>query len=262
MRSCQALGILILSSAALVSACGSDAAPNDGGRVQFSIATSAAPAASVSTGTSGAALDVTSPSPGTYTDGTNTLTLTSVQMVLREIELDLAGEDPDCHQAELNSDSCEEVRLGPVLLDLPLVAGPEQAISVDLAAGTYDEIEFELHKPDNGDPADQAFLAANPSFDGVSVRVAGTFNGQPFIFTTEVDVEQEHELNPPLTVAATGPTTLTLLVDVSKWFQTGSGFLIDPASANTGGPNKSLVENNITDSFEAFEDNDEDGIED
>jgi hypothetical protein len=42
----------------------------------------------------------------------------------------------------------------------------------------------------------------------------------------------------------------------------GGGLLIDPASANTGGPNKSVVENNIVNSFDAFEDNDEDGAHD
>lgn len=260
MRSSAQVSMLLLGSAALLSACGSDSAPPDGGRVQFSVASSALPAAAVVG--NGVAFDVTSPTPGTYTDGTNTLVLTSVQMVLREIELDLAGADEDCHQEGSSSDSCEEIELGPVLLDVPVGAGPEQAISVDLAEGTYDEIEFELHKPDDGNAADQAFVAANPAFDGVSVRVTGTFNGTPFTFTSEVDAEQEHELDPPLTVAATGPAVLTLMVDVSTWFQTGGGALIDPATANTGGANKSLVENNIVDSFDAFEDNDEDGVDD
>jgi len=257
MRSSAPLSMLLLGSAALLSAC-SDSGPADAGRVQFSVASSALPAALVA---NNSALDVTSPAPGTYTDGTNTLVLTSVQMVLRKIELDLAGEDANCHQAEAGSSSCEEIKLGPVLLDVPVGAGPEQAVAVDLTAGTYDQIEFELHKPDNGNAADQAFVAANPAFDGVSVRVTGTYNGTPFTFTTEADAEQENELNPPLTVTATGPATLTLLVDVSTWFQTG-GALIDPATANTGGPNKSVVENNIVNSFDAFEDNDEDGAHD
>ena len=258
MRSSVRFSMYLLGGTALLSACGSDTAPAAGGLVRFSVASSALPAAVVA---NGVAFDVTSPAPGTYTDGTNTLVLTSVQMVLKKIELDLAGEDANCHQAESSSSSCEEIELGPMLLDIPVGAGPEQAVAVDLAPGTYDQIEYELHKPDDGNAADQAFVAAHPEFTGVSVRVTGTYNGAPFTFTTEVDAEQEHELNPPLTVAETGPTTLTLLVDVSTWFQSG-GTLIDPATANTGGPNKSVVENNIVNSFDAFEDNDEDGAHD
>jgi len=259
MRSSVRISMLLLGSSALLSACGSDAAPAAGGLVRFSVASSALPAAAVAS--NGVALDVTSPTPGTYTDGTNTLVLTSVQMVLKKIELDLAGEDADCHQAESGSSACEEIELGPMLLDIPVGAGPEQAVAVDIAPGSYDQIEYELHKPDDGNAADQAFVTAHPEFNGVSVRVTGTYNGTPFTFTTEADAEQEHELNPPLTVAEAGPTTLTLLVDVSTWFQSG-GTLIDPATANTGGPNKSMVENNIVNSFDAFEDNDEDGSHD
>ena len=259
MRHSAQFSMLLFGGTALLSACSSDTAPAAGGPVRFSVASSALPAAVIA---SKVGLAVTSPAPGTYTDGTNTLVLTSVQMVLKEIELDLAGADADCHQAGANSESCEEIEAGPLLLDIPAGAGPEQAVAVDVAPGTYDQIEYELRKPDDGNAGDQAFVAAHPEFNGVSVRVTGTYNGTPFTYTTEADAEQEHELNPPVTVAETGSTNLTLLVDVSTWFQTGGGTLIDPATANTGGANKSVVENNIVNSFDAFEDNDEDGADD
>ncbi len=258
MRRLPAVRSLVVGSAALLSACGSDNGPNSDGRVEFNVATRAAMAANPSR----ASFDVTSPTPGTFTDGTNTLTLTSVQIVLREIELDRAGVDPLCDEAQVDDDACEELEVGPLLVDLPLGAGPEQTIVADVAAGTYDEIEFELHKSDNGSPADAAFLAANPGFEGVSVRVEGTFNGQGFTYTSDVNVEQEHELAPPLTIAESGATDLTMFVDVSRWFQTESGTLIDPATANNGQPNESLVEESIKNSVEAFEDEDEDGLAD
>ena len=218
MRSSVRFSALLLGSTALLSACGSDSAPADGGVVKFSVASSALPAAVMG---NDVALDVTSPAPGTYTDGTNTLVLTSVQMVLKKIELELAGEDANCHEAESGNSAVRGDRVGADIARHPGRAGPEQAVTVGLTAGTYDQIEFELRKPDDGNAADQAFVAANPDFNGVSVRVTGTFNGTPFTYTTEADAEQEHELNPPFTVAATGPATLTLMVDVSTWFQTG-----------------------------------------
>ena len=41
----------------------------------------------------------------------------------------------------------------------------------------------------------------------------------------------------------------------------GGIVLIDPATANQGGANKSLVDNNIKNSIKAFEDDDHDGDE-
>ena len=70
-------------------------------------------------------------------------------------------------------------------------------------------------------------------------------------------------LDPPITVDAGGTASLTLRFDLSGWF-TGSGGvgLVDPASANAGGANAGLVENNIRRSIRAFEDKDEDGHDD
>ena len=42
----------------------------------------------------------------------------------------------------------------------------------------------------------------------------------------------------------------------------GNGLLIDPSTALADGPNEELVEDNIEASFEAFEDDDEDGEDD
>jgi hypothetical protein len=58
------------------------------------------------------------------------------------------------------------------------------------------------------------------------------------------------------------PTDLTLFVDLDRWFRDGSGNLVDPASANTGNANESLVESNITSTLHAFEDEDHDGSDD
>lgn len=56
--------------------------------------------------------------PETFTDGSNTLVISQVQLVLREIELHKAGATTDCGDG--GSDDCQELEFGPVLLDLPL----------------------------------------------------------------------------------------------------------------------------------------------
>jgi hypothetical protein len=192
----------------------------------------------------------------TLTAGADTLVVTHAWLVLRDIELKLV-EAADC-AAEPEPEGCEEIEIGPVLVDLPLSAGAEQAFDVDLPTGSYERIDFEIHKIGD-DPADLAFLAEHPTFADISIRVEGTFNGTAFVFETDLDDEQEIDLVPPLVVAETTSTNVTIFVDIDGWFRTGAGALVDPATANTGEPNESLVTENIKQSLEAFEDPDGDG---
>lgn len=191
----------------------------------------------------------------TLTAGDDTLIVTSAQVVFREIEVKrTAG---DCAAAA--GDDCEELEFGPVLVDLPLEPGAARLLTVELPFGSYVEIEFDVHKPDDGDPQDQEFLAQHPEFDGVSIRVQGTFNGDPFDFTTDLNVDEELQLQPPVVVMENTATNITIFVELAGWFRDENGNLVDPDTANKDGDNENLVKDNIIDSFRAFEDQDEDG---
>ena len=253
---------LLTTTGLVLAACGSDS--NSTGSqptVSLNLASHAAGAA--------ASRMASVAAPYTVTDGSgNTLVFESVQLVMREIELKRADADVACGADDTNSDlndssDCEEIEFGPTIFDVPLGAGAARAMSVTVAAGSYDKLEFEIHKPeDDGDANDAAFLAAHPDFRDVSIRVSGTYNGTPFTYVTDLGEEQEQALVPPLSVATATATDLTLFVDVNDWFRTAAGTLVDPASANQGGANESLVENNIENSIDAFEDGDRDGGDD
>jgi len=201
----------------------------------------------------GAALD------DTLASGVDTIVITQAAIVLRQIDLQ-AAETLNC-DVQPEPDGCEELELGPVLVDLPLTPGAEKLIDVEIPAGTYERIDFEVHKVSGSDQVDSAFVAAHPEFADLSIRVLGTFNGTPFIFESDLDVEQELTLNPPLVVNDSVPTNVTIRVDLSTWFLTAAGALIDPATANTGQPNEGVVKENIKASLKAFEDKDRDGSE-
>ncbi|MBK8003165.1 MAG: hypothetical protein IPK12_04245 [Gemmatimonadetes bacterium] len=240
-----------LAALALLAACAGDGSgPSVGGRqVAFQVATSektAAPAAALL-------------GPETIALGNDTIVLTSVQIVLREIELTRVG--GSACDTTLTDDDCEELEIGPILLDLPLTAGADRQFTVVVDTGTYDEIEFEVHKPESSD--DAGFLAANPEFDGRSIKVVGSWNGTPFTFYSDLNVEQEYDINPPLVVTDAAGASVTLRVDIARWFanQANSG-LIDPASANKGGQYEGEVKSNIEASINAFEDDDHDGEDD
>lgn len=188
----------------------------------------------------------------------DTLIITKAEIVLREIELERV-ETADCDDS-VATDDCEEFEVGPILLDIPLNGGTETLVVIDVPDGTYDEIEFEIHKVSNGNEEDAAFRAMHQDFVGKSIRVQGTFNGVAFTYESDLDVEQEFDLSPPLVIDdATGTTNVTVRIDLDAWFRDGSGNLVNPDSGNKGGTNEGLIKENIKQSMEAFEDEDRDG---
>lgn len=233
-----------------VAAC-SDSGPDLIPRVEFALSTRGAV-------TAAPGLHAAASLSETYTDASgDTLILDSVFVVVRKLELKRSVAVA-CDSSSSDSDGCEELKLGPFLVELPLgTAGAERQFTVAIDTGSYNKVEFEVHKAESGDTA---FVAAHPGYNGVSIRVVGSFNGTPFVYTTGLDVEQEIEFAPALVVGE-GPTTFTLFVDLSTWFKNGTD-VIDPVTAMGGGGNVSLVHENIQNSFQAFEDENHDGHDD
>lgn len=240
-----------LATLAVLAACSGDSnGPAGSGRqVAFQLATSERTTAPGMASVVG---------PETIGKGNDTIVFTSVQLVLREIELNHVG-GTACDTTL--SDDCEELEIGPILLDLPLGAGADRQFSVQIDTGSYDKIEFEVHKPESSD--DAGFIALHPEFNGVSIKATGTWNGTPFTYTSDLNVEQEYNISPPLVVTETTGANVTLRVDLGGWFlnQAADG-LIDPMTANKGGQLEGEVKSNIEASLNAFEDDDHDGADD
>jgi hypothetical protein len=197
----------------------------------------------------------------TISVGANTLVITKAQVVLRKMELkqNAATDCPDDDDSPSVED-CEEVKVGPMLVDLPLAPGTSSTtISAAVPEGTYREIELQIHRPTNNN-SDAAFVAANPTFANASIRLEGTYNGTPFVFTSAISQSIELEFDPPVVINADNKN-ITVNFDLSKWFVVG-GQVIDPATANPGQPNEQAVSQNIKASLHAFDDDDHDGRDD
>ena len=224
------------------------------------------------------------------TADSDTVIVRSVDLVVRRIELkpvetaacdtvgdggehadsaehaDTGSEHPDTAgdngEAERDHDGCEEIKGGPVLVSLPLGDTAVMAlVSVAAPAGQYDALEFKIHAPRL--PRDSAFLAANPGFDSISIKVTGTFSHKgtrtDFTFTSALEAEQEIGISPPLVVDASGTANVTLRFDISGWFAGPGGVgVVDPSNAANGG----LINENIHRSINAFEDDNHDGHDD
>jgi hypothetical protein len=246
---------IALTAAVLAAACSDSTGPAAESGVSLSFTSGGAGAAAAP----GAFFSIMS---DTLSDGqSNVLILDKVEVVLREIELKRQSA-PGCDDLP-DDDDCEKFETGPVLVDVPLNGQTETAVTISPDPDTYDELEFDIHKVSNDDPEDAAFRAAHPDMVGKSIRVMGSYNGQPFTYETDLDVEQEFDLSPPIVVTSeTTSTNVTVLLGVDQWFRDGSGDLVNPQDGNKGGQHESLVKENIKQSIEAFEDEDHDGHDD
>ncbi len=226
----------------------------------------------------------------TLSDGTNTLVITTAEVVLREIELkrtdvtacagsggillqqglaaDQGDDDPVDHDAgddkggnrdddsDDDRDGCEKFETGPRLVSLPLDGGVSEQVIAAVPEGTYDRLEFEVHKLSDDNGSD--ILRDRPDLADASIRIVGTFNGASFVFVSDESFEQRVELEPPVVVGAGGSdVNVTLSIDIGKWFTNASGMLVDPNQVDDD-----IIEDGIDDSFACFEDDDRDGDDD
>ena len=253
-------GCLPVAGLLSLAACGvsSDATGVSRQPVSFSFTTRAASAATAALASPAGRADLVL--------GTNgELVITRIQVVLNRLELtrtdavscvsdDSVSDDRSRDDAEAEHEGCEEVSRTPMVVDIPVDAAVHTAINVPLTAGTFTKLEARL--------APSADLtASHPELAGASIRVTGTFNGNAFTFTTPLRTRIEMEFNPPLVIDATTQNA-TVNIDVSSWFKSSGGALIDPATANAGGVNAARVQSNIRASFRAFEDDDRGGDDD
>lgn len=217
-------------------------------------------------------LSLTGSGQATVMLGGDQIVFDKVELVLRKIRFEgvsagaCDGESGTGVPGE--AEDCGEFRAGPELFDLPLGEGAIQTYTATVPAGSYHEVQFQIHRPtdENGDAA---LLAAHPDLAGVSIRVTGTYQKEgalvpaAFTYTTDLTQVTNIELEQPIDVAEGATLALTLSVDVSGWFANAEGTgLVDPALALNGQPLESLVEQNIRSSFHAFEDENGDGVED
>jgi hypothetical protein len=260
-----------IACGALLAACGSDSTGANAHRLSVSFTTHAKSSTSSASGINASL---------TVTNGGNTLVINKAQVVLSRIEVTTSstaacpGDDEDVSgqlvssdgmggggTGEHHGDECNELRADPAVVSLPTDASVTTSVVSTVPAGTYTDFEAKVRPVMGTSPTATAFLTANPTFDGVSAHVEGTYNGTPFTYDGAPRGKLELAFDPPLTVDASG-LNITVNVDLASWFTDGSGGLIDPSTANSGGANEMLVRHNIHESFEAFEDEDHDGHDD
>lgn len=185
----------------------------------------------------------------------NGIVINRLRVVINEVKLEGTAAAADAGTA-----GEVEFRSAPVLLDLSGTAldnaTAQQITIANVRAGTYREIKFKIHKPSSSESGvgSDAGLAAMAN-QGSSVIVDGTIDNAPFTFTSSVDAQQQAEGTFDFTEGTHG---LTLNLDATTWFGGSGASRLDPRQSGS----RSQIENNIQNSFKAFQDDDHDGHED
>lgn len=173
------------------------------------------------------------------------------------------GDAADPEDPDDDADECE-VETGPFVADLAgdqLAGGIHPVFQAPVPAGTFRELEVRIG-------ALAATVPGAADLAGSSVVVNGSFTHQvttggttatvtdPFTISVAASVEIERETQ--ITVAADGSVpNVTLAIDWAKWFTDGTRAL-DP----TNPADAAVIAANIASSLDAFEDDDQDGMDD
>jgi hypothetical protein len=193
-------------------------------------------------------ISIKNSSAGTLGKITSAITITEARVVIDEIEF----------ESNLG-DSLDFKLEHPFIQDLTSTSSLHEIESVEVPFGSYKETEIEI---DDLDPEDGDVYIQNPELQDKSILVKGFLNGdssEAFVFTSDIEAEQEKEFNQPLVLDENSPSTnIVISIDIDGWFMDDQGQDLDPRISE----NRSTIEDNIEASFDIFEDEDDDGEND
>lgn len=171
----------------------------------------------------------------------NDLLLLEAKVLVSQMEFENDMEDDGFAEDSL------EFETDPFVVELSTTGNTTVQSTLPIG-GVYDEIEVDIEALDEDDPVvDPVFVDGN---DRYSIVATGEYNGVVFTFRSDIEIELEMELDPPLTVETNNATNIEIVVDVSQWFVDANGNPLDPTLIS----NHALIESNIKSSFHASED--------
>ena len=126
-------------------------------------------------------------------------------------------------------------------------------------AGTYDKIRFEVHKADTNEViTDPEFI---DSLGRYSLIAKGSFNGSRFVYKSKLSCWKLLQFQNPTTVSNSETTNITLLIRPYIWFLYNGAYL-DPGVPGNANAIDNNIRNNLNHGFNAFRDNDRNGVPD
>jgi len=258
----------LVAGAFVLAGCGEGTGPNASRQVGvgFRLATTSTATGGSATGQTGTSSSAAATSSGfSIKSGTDEILITKAQVVVKNVKLKatsaVCADDDDDDMDGDDEDDCPVVTVGPYLVDVPVSGGDGGRVAVKVPEGRYSAIRLTIHKVSSSDSADRAFRRDHPDFRDISIRLAGTFNTRPFVFTHDINARLDVPLSAPITISE-GGDDVTVAIDMTDWFLKPGGGLYSPAEGNVPGLVRAKIQNNIRNAFRAFRDRDRDGKDD
>ncbi len=170
--------------------------------------------------------------------------VTRARMLIRNIRFKTESEDS------------VEFKSRPFVADLNLNGAPVTVAVEQVPAGSYDRIEFRIHRLDPDDPEDKPYVN-EPQFadfmagDRYNTIIEGQVTDQSnaeqnFIFRSRDNETQRHFIIPSLQVAPdTKQVEVNLVIEMSRWFVDENGQFLDPGDPR----NEDEISDNIKQSI-------------
>lgn len=206
-------------------------------------------------GASSTSSSVSSPAravPGVSADVTVSddpaLTVDSVDVVIREVQI--APQGTDCAGGagdEGEGSGCQEFIDRTFVPTLPVdAAGAVALANLAVPPATYDQVTFRFNVLDANEPRDAEILSDRGELRGASVFVVGTFRGDRFELKLDPTGEMVVPAGTPLTLDEEQSGDVVLVWDVGEWFLRDDGSVIDPVAAQGDAALKDDIEANLT----------------
>lgn len=159
-----------------------------------------------------------------------TVVVTEAKLLVRELEFERYEDDSSKSDSTEEAEELEDFEFGPFVVDLDVANSTTTAFNGVIPAGSYDEIEFDIHKPgETEDIPDPEFREGTSGNQRYSIIVRGTSDGTPFELKITEDVEQEIEFDQPIIITdETSSVLVDIAVDVNSWFVGESAEELDP----------------------------------
>lgn len=186
----------------------------------------------------------------------DSISISRARFVLRDIEV------------KSTTDSVK-LRTQPLVLELNLGSTLQDVGVTNVPFGTYQRVEFDVHRVDSSDLNGMSTSETAPFADFLggerySIIIDGTVysngdTGRVFQFQSKVDAKQKYDLTTPIVISGTSTSAnVTLVINSAGWFKNSSGVVLDPSDVN----NESMIGENLKASIRVFKDDNKDGIED
>ena len=170
--------------------------------------------------------------------------VTRARMLIRNIRFKTESEDS------------VEFKSRPFVADLNLDGTPVTVSVAQVPLGSYDRIEFRIHRLDPDDPEDKPYVneqqfADFMAGDRYNTIIEGKTTDQSnaerdFIIRSRDNETQRHFLLPPIQVTPdTKQVEVNLVIDMSAWFVGENGQILDPTDPR----NEDEISDNIKQSI-------------